>query len=195
MKLGFFKNQKDKIIKDNQTYKVIVLSLSLVVMFLTYVITFRIEDQKIVVMPPFVTLKEFWVSGDNVSDTYLEMVADGVAYNVLNIAPERKPNTEFLYAMVPAEHYKEVRSAIDNQIKFIQNNAVSQVFYTTEYNLKEKGIIKVSGLLKQYIGDKKMESSIHTLEIGYFIKGGKFFIRGIQLTKDGTKNIKDEDAR
>ena len=50
----------------------------------------------------------------------------------------------------------------------------------------------MSGVLKQYVGDKKMESSVHHLEITYAISGGRFWLKGIDLKKDGTKLTQEE---
>lgn len=193
MDFNRFKNKLDGVAFENKTFRIVTLFLAFTILVMGYFLVTKIEDQRVVVMPPFVTLKEFWVSGENVSDSYLEMVADGVAYNVLNISPERKPNTEFLYSLTPQEHYGEVRGAIENQIKFIQNNAISQVFYTTGYDLRKKGLIRITGVLKQFVGDKKMESAIHHLEISYYVKGGRFWLKGIELKKDGVKTMGEEE--
>ena len=189
-----FKNKKDKILAEHQSLKVVSLGLLAVNMCLAYMLVSRIDVQKVVVMPPFVTLQEFWTAGDQVSDSYLEMVADGITFNALNVSPERKPNTEFLYSMTPPEYYGQVKGAIDAQIKFLQNNAINQVFYTTGYETKQKGTLKVKGLLKRYVGDKRMESSMHTLEIGYFIKGGRFWLKSIELKMDGEKPNQNEET-
>jgi len=195
MDLTRFLNKNDKAIFENKIFKTIAISLALSNILLAYFLVSKVEEQRVVVMPPFLTLKEFWVSGNNVSDTYLEMVADGVAYNVLNLSPERKPNTEFLFSLTPPEFYNQVKGAIEEQIKFIQNNGVNQVFYTTGYNLSEKGHIRVTGILKQYIGEKKMDSSVKNLEIYYFVKGGRFWIKGIDLKNDGQRVTNNEDEK
>lgn len=193
MDFNRFKNKLDGVAFENKTFRIVTLVMAFTILVMGYTLVTKVEDQKIVVMPPFVTLQEFWVTGENVSDSYLEMVADGVAYNVLNISPERKPNTEFLYALTPSEFQNAVRGAIESQIKFIQNNGISQVFYTSGYDLKTKGLLIVTGVLKQYVGDKKMESSIHHLEISYYVKGGRFWIKGIDLKRDGSKLLNEEE--
>lgn len=193
MDFNRFKNKLDGVAFENKTFRIVTLVMAFTILVMAFTLVTKVEDQKIVVMPPFITLKEFWVTGENVSDSYLEMVADGVAYNVLNISPERKPNTEFLYALTPSEFQNAVRGAIESQIKFIQNNGISQVFYTSGYDLKTKGLLRVTGVLKQYVGDKKMESSIHHLEISYYVKGGRFWIKGIDLKRDGSKLLNEEE--
>lgn len=197
MWLDKFKNKIDRVVFENYTFRFSSICSSVAIVVLVYMLAFKIESQKTVVVPPFVTFKEFWVSGNNVSESYLEMVADGIVFNVLSIAPERKPNTEFLLAMTPPEYFNQVRSAIDTQIRFIQNNAISQVFYTNGYNTKEKGLLKVTGILKQYVGDKKIESAMYTLEIGYVVKADRFWIKSIQLRKEGEKasNTIEEEGR
>lgn len=193
MDFNQFMNTFDTVAFENKAFRMVTLVMAFTILVLVYFLVAKVDNQRVVVMPPFITLKEFWVSGENISDSYLEMVADGIAYNVLNIAPERKPNTEFLYSLTPSEHQNAVRGAIENQIKFIQNNSISQVFYTHAYDVKTKGLIKVTGVLKQYVGDKKMESSLHHLNITYFVKGGRFWLKGIDLKKDGVQIAAEEE--
>jgi conjugal transfer pilus assembly protein TraE len=188
-----FINRHDKFIFENKVFRVTVLTLCATVVILTYIIFKKIESQKVVVIPPTQTLKEFWVQGDIVSSSYLEMMADVIAYNILNISAEKKFNIEFLLAMVPVEHLNKVKTAINKQMKYVQDNGISQVFYATKYETGHKGYIKVTGLLKQYIGAKEIQSQLHHMIVSYEIKFGRFWITGIKLEKERSSSATNED--
>lgn len=195
MFLNIYSEIKDRFVLENKTFRFSTSVLSVAVLILAFVVFFKIDNQKTVIIPPTQSLKEFWIEGNKVSTSYLEMVGDVIAYNILNITAERKPNTEFIIAMTPSEHIQRVKGAVDSQIKYIQNNAITQVFYATKYDTNQKGIIKITGILKQFIGDKKMDSSLHTLIIQYDIEYGRFWIKGLDLKKEGIKINNDEEEQ
>jgi conjugal transfer pilus assembly protein TraE len=187
-----FVNRNDKFIFENKIFRVTTIALSIVIVLQGYIIFQKIDNQKIVVVPPTQTLKEFWVQGDMVSSSYLEMMADVIAYNVLNITSEKKFNIDFLLAMVPTEHLRNVRAAISSQMKYVQDNGITQVFYATKYDTTQKGLLKVTGILKQYIGNKEIQSAMHNMSIQYEIKFGRFWIIGINLEREGARNATKE---
>lgn len=188
-----FKNKLDNFIKKANVIQTAFITQCFVVIALLWLVVYKIEEQKILVTPFSVIEKEFAIGKNEVSESFLEMTADNIIFNVFNIAPERKPNTNFLLKLAPPEYYSRVKSAIDNQIKFIQNNAISQVFYTDEYDTKKRGVLKVKGILKQYIADKRIESARYVVEIQYEVKNFRFGITGINLEKEGAKTISNED--
>lgn len=184
MDLKKFINRNDKFIFENKIFRITTIVLALTIVLQGYIIFKKIDNQKVVILPPTQTLKEFWVQGDMVSSSYLEMMADVVAYNILNIATEKKFNIDFLLAMVPVEHLNSVKASINSQMKYVQDNGISQVFYATKYETGRKGLLKVTGLLKQYIGSKEIQSHLHHMTISYEIKFGRFWITGINLEKE-----------
>ena len=192
MELKKFINRNDKFIFENKIFRATTIALSVVIVLQGYIIFKKIDNQKIVVVPPTQTLKEFWVQGDMVSSSYLEMMADVIAYNILNVASEKKFNIDFLLAMVPAEHLHSVRAAIQAQMKYVQDNGITQVFYATKYETGQKGQLRVGGILKQYIGSKEIQSSMHYMTVQYEIKFGRFWITGISLEREGARNAQQD---
>ncbi|CUU89998.1 putative conjugative transfer protein TraE [Campylobacter hyointestinalis subsp. hyointestinalis] len=192
MDLIQYKDKLDKLNFENRTFKFISSVLSMTVLLEGILVVNRVNSEKIVVLPPVQQIKEFWIQGKQVSTSYLEMMSDVIIYNVINIASGKNPNIDFLLAMVPSEHYNEIRASITKQIKYVQDNGITQVFYTSGYNVDNKGLIAVKGTLKQIIGDKIVSSTQQTLFINYNIDYGRFWITGIALKQDGI-NINKEN--
>lgn len=188
MDIKFFKNRKDSIIFENKFLKISLLSLVATILLLLYALVFKIENQKIVILPPSLELKEFWIQGNQVSDSYLQMMADVISYNILNISDTQKRNNiDFVLAMVETEHIPSVRRELIEQANYLRDNSISQVFYITEYDVSNKGLILVKGLLKRYISEKQTDSLPYQLKIFYTIKRNKFNIVGLILSDEKNK--------
>lgn len=192
MEIKEYKNKLDKLIYDNKIFSFLIIVLSIVVLLEGYVVFYKIDSQKVVILPPSDSLKEFWIAGNNVSTSYLEMMSDVISYNLLNVTSEKKINIDFILAMTPSEYFNQVKSAITSQMKYVQDNGITQVFYITKYDTHQRGFIKVTGILKQFVGERKVESTLHSLIIQYVIEFGKFQIKGIELKKEGI-NVKTEE--
>ncbi|EIB9689352.1 conjugal transfer protein TraE, partial [Campylobacter jejuni] len=62
-----YKNQMDKYIFENITFRIVTLILSFVILVLIWVILARTDSQKVVFMPPKIVNQEFWIAGNQVS--------------------------------------------------------------------------------------------------------------------------------
>lgn len=186
MLLRDFVKHQDAFLFENRLFKNVVLILALTILALTYIIFAKIEDQKVVILPPVQEVREFWVQGNMVSTSYLEMMGEMIATNFLNVTLERPINIDLIMTLVPAEHFHQVRSSILAQGKYLQDNSITQVFYPIKHEVF-KGTLKVRGILKQFIGEKNIESSLHTLTIAYKIDQGRFWLVGVTLSKEGER--------
>ncbi|OCR99536.1 hypothetical protein A9K75_06605 [Campylobacter fetus subsp. testudinum] len=192
MDLLNYRDQLDKLNLENKTFKLVSSVLAITVLLEGILVVNRVNSEKIVVLPPVQQVKEFWIQGKQVSTSYLEMMSDVIIYNVVNIASGKNPNIDFLLTMVPNEYYNQIKASITKQIKYVQDNGITQVFYTSGYNVDNKGLIAVKGILKQIIGDKIVSSTQQTLFINYNIDYGRFWITGIALKQDGINISKEK---
>lgn len=192
MELKTYQDKLDKVNFENKTFKIVTIVLALTVLLETILVSYKISNEKVIILPPTEQLKEFWVKGNTVSSSYLEMMSDIIIYNMINITAGKKPNISFLLAMVPNEYFNQIKASLDKQFKYVQNNGITQTFYTTEYDVKNKGLILVHGILKQVIGDRVVNSSLYTIKINYDLKYGRFWIIGLGLQQEGSNNNDDE---
>lgn len=183
MLASVFKNKMDKFAVKNKTLTIAIICLSISVVYLSWALVSKVDEQKIVVVPPATNLKEFWIQGNQVSTSYLEMMADSIAYNVLNVTEYRNVNVDFVLSLVPAEYIEKVRTSLLTQKNYILNNGLTQVFFINSYHTEQKGLIKVIGLLKRYVREKQVSSEVYSFYINYNISRGRFWLTSINLKR------------
>jgi conjugal transfer pilus assembly protein TraE len=180
-----FKFKMDKYVYENWTFRIVTFVLLGVILFQSYLISSRMDNQKVVFMPPKVINQEFWVTGNEVSKSYLNEMALFTVFNLMNVTKETaKNNIDNLLVLVSPDFYYEVKSNLMDQMNYITDNAISRVFFPSVVNVDQKGLIKVTGVMKDIISDKIMRSEQAVVRIEYQIKQGRFWIYDIKITKD-----------
>lgn len=189
-----YKNKMDKYLLENITFRTVTLILSLLIVFLIWIIVSRTDSQKVVFMPPKIINQEFWIAGNEVSKTYLHEMGQFVSFNLLNITKENANNNiENLLTLVDSKFYNEVKIKLLEQTNYIIDNAISRTFFVSSIDADTKGLIKVFGVVKDIIGDKVVRSSQSIVNIHYEINQGRFVLNDI-LIEEG-KNDKTKDKK
>lgn len=189
-----YKNKMDKYLLENITFRTVTLILSLLIVFLVWIIVSRTDSQKVVFMPPKIINQEFWIAGNEVSKTYLHEMGQFVSFNLLNITKENANNNiENLLTLVDSKFYNEIKIKLLEQTNYIIDNAISRTFFVSSIDADTKGLIKVFGVVKDIIGDKVVRSSQSIVNIHYEINQGRFVLNDI-LIEEG-KNDKTKDKK
>lgn len=189
-----YKNKMDKYLLENITFRTVTLILSLLIVFLVWIIVSRTDSQKVVFMPPKIINQEFWIAGNEVSKTYLHEMGQFVSFNLLNITKENANNNiENLLTLVDSNFYNEVKIKLLEQTNYIIDNAISRTFFVSSIDADTKGLIKVFGVVKDIIGDKVVRSSQSIVNIHYEINQGRFVLNDV-LIEEG-KNDKTKDKK
>ncbi|TNH35035.1 TraE/TraK family type IV conjugative transfer system protein [Campylobacter helveticus] len=189
-----YKNKMDKYLLENITFRTVTLILSLLIVFLVWIIVSRTDSQKVVFMPPKIINQEFWIAGNEVSKTYLHEMGQFVSFNLLNITKENANNNiENLLTLVDSKFYNEVKIKLLEQTNYIIDNAISRTFFVSAIDADTKGLIKVFGVVKDIIGDKVVRSSQSIVNIHYEINQGRFVLNDV-LIEEG-KNDKTKDKK
>ena len=101
----FYKNNLDKYIFENITFRFITTILILLIVYLVWVLSTRINAQKVVFMQPKVITQEMWVTGSEVSKSYLEEMGQFVAFNLLNITKHNaNSNIDIIMPLIKAQY-------------------------------------------------------------------------------------------
>jgi conjugal transfer pilus assembly protein TraE len=179
-----YKFKLDKFIFENWTFRITTLILSGVIIFEGYLIANKIDNQKVIVLPPKVT-KPFWVSGNLVSKSYLEQMGQFIAFFLFDVTKDTaKISVENILPYVEPQYYGLVRKMLYKQIKYIIDNDISRVFYPSAVDVKNKGLIRVIGILKDMIEDNVVSQKQVELDIRYKIKHGRFWITSIVVKEN-----------
>ena len=176
----FYKNKLDRYIFENITFRIITIALLMIIIYLVWILSTRINEQKIVFMPPKVITQEMWVKGNEVSKSYLQEMGQFIASNLLNITKDNaKNNVDNIMHLIEPQFYNKVRAELIAQTEYIINNSISRTFFVSSVNADTKGLIKVMGVIKDIIGDKVVNSENYIVEIGYKMEQGRFWINSI----------------
>ncbi|MCR6574449.1 type IV conjugative transfer system protein TraE [Campylobacter insulaenigrae] len=180
-----YKNKLDRYVLENITFRTISVILSLVILFLVWVIISRTDSQRVVFMPPKAIAKEFWIAGDEVSKTYIEEISQFIAFNLLNITRENAHNNiENILTLVEPKFYQEVKIKLLEQTGYIVDNSISRTFFITAIDANKKGVVEVHGVIKDIISDKVINSNNNSLIIGYEINQGRFWINSLSFKNE-----------
>lgn len=176
----FYKNKLDRYIFENITFRITTIALLMIIIYLVWILSTRINEQKIVFMPPKVITQEMWVKGNEVSKSYLQDMGQFIASNLLNITKDNaKNNVDNIMHLIEPQFYNKVRAELIAQTEYIINNSISRTFFVSSVNADTKGLIKVMGVIKDIIGDKVVNSENYIVEIGYKMEQGRFWINSI----------------
>ncbi|EMQ8423653.1 conjugal transfer protein TraE [Campylobacter coli] len=187
-----YKNQMDKYIFENITFRIVTLILSFVILVLIWVILARTDSQKVVFMPPKIVNQEFWIAGNQVSKGYLHEMGQFISFNLLNITKENaRNNIDNLLTLVDPKFYQEVKTKLLEQMNYIIDNAISRTFFVSAIDADTKGQIKVFGVVKDIVSDKVVRSSQSVLKINYIIEQGRFILNDLSIEEE--KNNKEKN--
>jgi len=179
-----FKFKLDKYIYENWTFRIVTLALIAIIGFQTYEISTKINNQRIVFMPPKVITKEFWITGNQVSKSYLEQMGLFIIYNLFNITKDSaKNNIANILSLVDPQAYYDVKAKLKEQVNYIVDNGISRIFYPSVVNVDKKGVIKITGIVKDIISNKIVNDDQLNVKIYYKIKNGRFWLIDVKVKK------------
>ena len=200
MDFKIFKNYKDNILSQNVILKLSVVLMTVSNIYLATQLVNNSNAQKTVFLPPQNTYKEFWVSGDVVSESYKQMIGNFIAQNMLNISYN---NANLIVSnILPLVHsntYKDVRLELKKMVNYIISNDIARSFFISKIDITQKDKIIVHGSITDFITSKVLRNKDVSLEIDYTVKYGQFFIVNLKLNGlvelDGTKDNNTEEKK
>jgi conjugal transfer pilus assembly protein TraE len=182
MDFKIFQNNKDNILSQNAILKISVALMTVSNIYLVTQLVNNSNSQRTVFLPPQNTYKEFWVSGDVVSESYKQMIGNFIAQNMLNISYN---NANLIVSnilpLVHSDTYKQVRLELKKMVNYIISNDISRSFFISKIDITQKDKIIVHGSITDFITSKVLRNKDVSLEIDYTVKYGQFFIVNLKL--------------
>jgi len=141
-------------------------------------------SKTVVILPPRVD-KEFWVSGDTLSTSYLEQVAYFIADRFLSVSPESVDRSLDMikpFFSTDTHILRKLDEYLVRYAKTIKEEDLYQVFYPLQFFVdKEKSKLVVVGNLHKISGGQYLGEESVNLSIEFYVKNGRFFVKGISL--------------
>ena len=196
MDFKLYRNFKDIILSQNGLLKLSVISMTIMNIYLVTQLVNNSNSQRTVFLPPQNTYKEFWVSGDVVSESYKHMIGNFISNNMLNISfNNANLIVSNILPLVHSSTYKDVRLELKKMVNYIISNDISRSFFISKIDITQKDKIIVHGSITDFITSKVLRNKDVSLEIDYTVKYGQFYILNLKLNGltelDGKKDEKE----
>ena len=182
MQFEKFINSKDNLAKNNILLKTVLIVEAVLIVVQSFIIVNKTNSQRTVFVPPQNTYKEFWVSGDQVSQSYLENIGTFIGYNLLNITKSDAPQLlANILPLVESETYYEVKKQLQLLQDYIIQNNISRSFYIDHVEIKTSSQIIVHGSISDAIPSKIINTKKIDLIVDFRVRYGLFRIVNLQI--------------
>lgn len=165
--------------------RILVAGMLLVIVLEGFVLLKTLGMEKTIVTPPTIE-KSFWVSGTDVSKSYLEQMAYWYAGLTLNVTPTTGAYQRemFLKYAAPAQAGK-LAAETEARLDFLKKNSASTMFSAQTLNADER-IKKVAiiGDLDTFVGDKKVNTKHTIYVIGFSYINGRLYVSEFKETNE-----------
>jgi conjugal transfer pilus assembly protein TraE len=189
-----FVAKRDSVLAQNNTFRFALMIVSVLALGEGGIIGWLTSTQRTVFMPPVTLTKEFWIEGNAVSKTYLDMVIGHIAETMLNLTPENaEKSMSSVLPLVKPSFYQEYKKQIAKQAAYLVENTITQTFYLQNIDYSRNGVADVQGILSSIVGDKVISTKQIHFKVTYHVSGGKFEVLNISL-KDNQQQM-DEDMK
>jgi conjugal transfer pilus assembly protein TraE len=175
-----FKSEQYKVFIQNQKLTITLIVMLVVNLILGAYILMFATNSRTVFLPTYNATQEFWVSGREVSSSYLEQIGRYIADVLWNVTPDNAKNVKpAILPLVPSQYWSDVDRAITQQLAYISDNAITRIFHPVSIDYSERNALYVRGTLKEMTGDIVALSKTTTLRVQYKIENGRFWLLGI----------------
>ena len=141
--------------------------------------------EKTVIVPPQIE-KSFWVSGTEVSKSYLEQMAYWYAGLALNVTPStgEYQKQQFLHYATPADTGR-LAAEMAVRLDFLNKNNTATLFTAQTLNTDEK-LMKVAivGQLDTFVGDKRASARRTAFVVGFKYLNGRLYVSEFKETNE-----------
>lgn len=181
-----FKTFTDRLKNNSEEirfYRIVIAGLVLLLILMAMQLMQSMGNSRTIITPPQIT-KDFWVSGTDVSQDYLEQMAYWYAGLALNVTPQitKYQNDMFLKYADPSASGRLAAEA-GARAEFLSKNNAATVFSTrtvaTDMPTKR---VALTGTLTTYVADKRVSERSTTYMIGFNYTNGMLYVSDFKET-------------
>lgn len=185
MKTDIFVQKAGNLFAENRLLKFVIASLTLAVLFNSFMVYRAVRYQRVVLIPPKMTGTVEFVQG-RPSDNYIKDVCRRVVNLAATYSPATaRPQFDELLAYYAPESYPTASEEWYSLAGRIEESQVSSVFYLEKITLTDN-IMEVFGNLKQFAaGNTLLENASKTYLINYRLQDGRLYIVSVKEKRVG----------
>lgn len=168
-----------------------ILSIGLIILcILSVTLNFYLSNRERIIITPPTLDKNFWVTHQEVSESYLSQMSLFFSYLRLNVTPSNvTTQQELLLRYVDPAYYGEFKNTLLKEAERIVKEHISSSFYPVKLEVNTQELyVHITGDFLSSIGSTQIPIQRITYFIQFSYQNGKLFIRQIQ------EILKDESA-
>lgn len=180
-------------IKFNQIHKqrnqlLVLISVSSILNIMLVGLSYKLSDQKHIIVTPPLLEEAFWIENKNVSSSYLRQMADYFCRLILNTtSAAANARREAVLTLVDNHSYAAFQQLLVGEEEKIKSNNFITIFNPTQYVVDVKQLkVDVVGDLKIYQGKEEVKESRKTYRIQFSFSGktGKLLVKEFKDVTD-----------
>jgi len=143
---------------------------------------YRLIDHKTTVVVPAHINKHFTVSYETVDQSYILQMARFILSLQLNVTPSNVvDNHNLILSYVSSNQYHSLLEILKEDENAIISSKISSVFYPQGTAVVDMNhlAIRISGVLKKWVGERELEPKKATYEIDFSYKNGTLLVQSI----------------
>jgi len=181
MNIEKFKSKFNNLVAKELANRIMMMIFAVIIGIEGLVIKDLMLSQRTIILPCGNIAKEFWITGNKVSQTYLETQGRYISSLLHTVNPRNAKKQFFsILPLIESNQYGKTKNEFIKQIKYLVDNDISTVFYASEFDYKENEII-ITGVKNNSIGNKIVTSKNIKFTIGFNIKNGRFYIKSLKV--------------
>lgn len=183
LKKQFFSNWAS-LKSENGSCRMVALGLTAAVIVSNLANYYLYKEKTVVVIPPNVN-KEFQVSGNELSRSYIEQIGYFLSDRVLSVSPgtvDSSFDSIVPFLTTSPDAIKTIREGLAEQAQAIKENDMFQVFYPMKVNINDKANkFAVEGSLRKMSGNNPISASKATIIFSFTVENGQMIITSLEV--------------
>lgn len=164
-----------------------VIAFALVMLLGNVLLTIKVfhHRERVIIVPAYLK-QSFWAEGEVVSKEYLEEMTMFFANLVLNVTPESiEYQSKIVLKYVSPEFHNILYQRLLGEGERLKKESLSTSFRPQEIKADNtKGEAIISGILTQYVGDKKAGQVKESYKATYGYSNGILMLTGFEVLDD-----------
>lgn len=142
-------------------------------------------QERVIIVPAYIK-KSFWVEGESISKEYLEEMTMFFANLVLNVTPESIDyQSDVVLKYVSPEFHNIFYQRLLEEGQRLKKESLSTSFRPQEIIADNtKGEVIITGILTQYVGDKKAGQVKESYKATYVYSNGILMLNGFEVVDE-----------